>query len=317
MTTPTITYPRAPSQELLKALMPGESLAPLIDLNGREFNGTELDVHFRVEDEIQVYCGLTTILTVQRFKRPAGHLSVRAYRTYERQPSANATGIFRRWGDAERGFGQAMEAYLKGVNVNRRFVEGEGAVQSRWSRVTEPWVPFDREAVLRYRSTEQREEAKQFPEVEAAFESIQAKARHGRWKELKPRARKVDQLAIDPTGRLVLIELKDSSANDDRLYYAPFQLLQYVWEWHNVLEAVRGDLQNLIDARVAVGLTPAGLAPLTGGIRGAIGFGPDERTAEVKSRYETVLEIANCHLPSDVAPIETWEHIDSGPSQIP
>ena len=70
-------------------------------------------------------------------------------------------------------------------------------------------------------------------------------------------ARKVDQLAIDPEGRLVLIELKDAEANDDRLYYVPVQLLQYLWEWHGALEIVQTDLRELIEARATFGLMAA------------------------------------------------------------
>ena len=91
-------------------------------------------------------------------------------------------------------------------------------VQSLWSRVTDPWVPFDREAVLNYKSTDHREKSKKFPAVEADFESVQAVGKDSRWKELKSGSRKVDQLAIDPEGRLVLIELKDAQNNDGRLF---------------------------------------------------------------------------------------------------
>ena len=313
----TISYLRAPSERLRKLLTPGAFLAPLIALNRRKFKGTELDVHFRIKDEIQVYCGLTRVLTVQMLQRPDGHVRVDADPKYTRQPSAGATGLFGRWRVGDRGFSEAIEAYLDVVDVSRSFTEGEGAVQSQWSRATEPWVPFDREAALNYESMEHREETKKFPEVEAAFESIQAKARQGRWKELRSGAKKVDQLAVDPKGRLVLIELKDAKANDDRVYYVPFQLLQYVWKWHGALEAMRGDLQKLINARVAVKLTPSDIAPLTGGVRAAVGFGPDKRTAKVRHRCDVVLEIVNDHLPLGVAPIEMWEHTGSGPHLLP
>ena len=96
--------------------------------------------------------------------------------------------------------------------------------------------------------------------------------------------------------------------NDDRVYYVPFQLLQYAWEWHGALEEVRADLQELIDARLSVGLTPAGIARLTGGLRAVVGFGTDNRTDEVRRRYGMVLDIVNRYLPPRVAPLETWEH---------
>ena len=311
-----INYPRAPSNGLRELLEPGGFLAPVIALHGRRFNGLELDVHFRIKDEIQVYCGLTRILTVRRLQRPSGRLIIDADGKYTGQTRAKETGLFRRWVEGEKGLSDAIEAYLASVEVNTSFTIGEGAVQSRWSRVTEPWIPFDREGVLNYESTEHRQRAKKYPGVDAAFESIQAVARDCGWKELKPGARKVDQLAIDPLGRLVLIELKDAKANDHRVYYVPFQLLQYLWEWHGALEAVQSDLQELLDARSIFGLMVTEVAPLKGGTRAAVGFGPDNRTVEVKRRYDIVLEIANNHLPPGVAPIETWEHTDSGPRSI-
>ena len=180
--TPTVNYPRAPSRELLKLLMPGGFLAPLIDLHRRRLKGTELDVHFRIGDEIQVYCGLTRILTVKRLKRfrllrkqtePLksldGLLRIEADPKYIGQPCAKETGLFRRWRIGEYGLNEAIESYLNDVEVNPSFIKGEGAIQLQWSRVTWPWTPFDREAVLNYPSIERREETKKFPEVKAAF----------------------------------------------------------------------------------------------------------------------------------------------------
>lgn len=117
----------------------------------------------------------------------------------------------------------------------------------------------------------------------------------------------IDQLAVDREGRLMLLELKDASKGTAEVYYAPFQLLQYVWEWHAILEEVRRDLQALITARVAVGLSPPDVGPLTGGIRAAVGFGADGRSRRVKQRYGAVLEVVNQHLPEGVGPVETWE----------
>ena len=317
----TVSYPRVPCEKFQNLLVEGGFLAPLRALNGREFKGVNLDVHFRINNEIQVYCGLTRVLTVRMLQRPAGSLKIDADGRYTRQPRVGDTGLFRQWSDGEQGLGEAIEAYLDVVEVNSSFTEGEGAVQSRWSRVNAPWVPFDREAVLEYESAEHREKSRVFPKVEAAMESIREVAardvvRSRPWKELEPRARKVDQLAVDPGGRLVLIELKHAGANDAGVYYAPFQLLQYLWEWHCALEAVFPDLQALLKARKLVLPMGNDVAQLKGGIRAAVGFGPDTWSAEVARRYHMVLEIANQHLPPAVAPMETWKHGPDGPCQI-
>ena len=194
----------------------------------------------------------------------------------------------------------------------------EGHVQLRWSRVLQPWVPFDREARLNYRSKRHREESKVFPEVKDASNELtrlynrQTEAEE-RWSKPKVTGAKLDQLAVDEKGRLVLLELKDASKHNAEVYYSPFQLLQYVWEWHSALEAVRNDLQAIIDSRIAVGLTPPDTPSLTGGIRAAVGFGLDKRSLEVKRRYGKVLEVVNQHLPNRVGPIETWAFTCTGP----
>ena len=318
MTTRTIRYRRAPSQELRGLLKPREFLAPVMALNRAKFKGTELDVHFRTNDKIQVYCGLTTILSVRLLRRPYGSVRVDADPKYMGQPCAKGTGLFGRWRIGDARFIEAFESYLNVVKVNRSFTKGEGEVQSRWSKVSEKWIPFDREAVLAYESAEHRERTKTFPEVEAALESIQATARQRRWKEpeLGAKGRKVDQIAVDPKGRLVLIELKDAKTNDYKVFYAPFQLLQYVWEWHRALEGVMVGLQELIDARVSVGLTPASIVRPTSGLRAIVGFGTDKRTDEVRHRYGMVLDIVNHHLPPHVPSFETWEHTGNEPRPV-
>ena len=104
----------------------------------------------------------------------------------------------------------------------------------------------------------------------------------------------------------MLLEIKVVSRMSSNVYYAPFQLLQNAWEWHFALNAVRRPLQDLLDARVELGLTPAHAPPVTGGIRAVVGFGEDGRSDKVRRRYGQVLEIANAHLPPGIAPVETW-----------
>ncbi len=307
---PAPTYERAPSEELKSLLAPGGFLAPLLELNRQAIGGHGHDVHLGRNDEIQVYRGQTRVLTVRR--RRDGGVNVTADAAYTLQPCAR--GLFRRWRAGESGFGEALTAYLRGVKVAARWTAGEGAVQQQWSRVTKPWVPFDREAVLEYASQAHRAEATAFPEIEAALGKLTGIVRAHRWAAPKSGGRELDQLAIDQDERLVLIELKGDKSSAD--YYTPFQLLQYVWEWYSALDAVRGNLQTLIDARVAVGLTPPDVSRLTSGIRAAIGLGYDTRTPEVKRRYGVVLNIVNQHLPPDVDPIETWEYADTGPRRV-
>ena len=306
MTTPTPVYDRAPSQELQELLLPGGFLAPLVELAGRQVSGHYHDVQLRTKDEVHVYRGHTRLVSAGRL--PDGGLNLTAHSAYTKQPGAR--DFLRKWQANETGFNDALSHYLSAVKVNQSFILGEAKIQEQWSLVREPWIPFDREGVL----GGSHNKGADFPAIREANSDLDALARSSGWPLTKATGMSIDQLAIDPQGHLVLLELKDASKTPSEIYYSPFQLLQYVWEWHDALEAVRNHLQAVINARVAVGLTPPSVPPLTGGIRAAIGFGPDLRSAEVKRRYAIVLEVVNRHLPEGVQPIETWALTDTGPS---
>ena len=310
--TRTAAYERAPSEKLIRLLSRGGLLEPLVGLNGRTVNGLELDVHLRVNDTVQVYCGLTRVLNVRRNKN--GTVSVSAHRTYSMQDCAST--ILRRWHTHEVDeLRRALDTYLGSVKVNKRHTAGEGAVQTLWSRLTHPWIPFDREAVLGYRSLKESSETRRFAKVESARTELEDIVESYQWAQPPTPGRKVDKLAVDPKGRLVLVELKDASEGTASVFYTPFQLLHYVWEWHNALDSVRSGLQDLIDARVELRLTsnPPGL---NGGIRAAVCFGADDRSDEVRDRYDRVLEVVNRHLPPGVSPVETWTIIEERPTEV-
>ena len=222
------------------------------------------------------------------------------------------------WAVGEPEFAQALDVFLGNVRVDER-QRKEGAIQARWAQIGDPWVASDKEAVLGYPS--EKERTRQLleafdPSVDEAREQLCALAesrrslptRRDHW-AMPPQQKtrlELDQLAVDSTGNLVLLEIKEASASAQTVYYAPFQLLQNVWEWHRALNTVRSSVQELLDARIDLGLSPPDVPPITGGLRAMIAFGEDTRSTEVKRRYCEVMHIANRLLPSDVPPIETW-----------
>ena len=274
------------------------------------------DVHFRRNDEVDVYRGGTSLLTAQRQK--SGGIVVTARSGAYRDQECSEV-LFRRWSAAEPGFDEALRAYLRDVFVRHTLMEKEGALQDRWSQVTWPWISFDREVSLAYASNQARADyrCKALRSAMKAHCEARNVASERMWelpKEVKASSRsEIDQLAIDSKGRLVLVELKRGNSDD---YYAPLQLLQYVWEWHSALANVRAGLQAVIDARMDLGLVSPEVPRLTQGIRAAIGLGSDARSDEVKRRYEKVLGIVNQRLPPGVDPIETWEYTDGGPRRV-
>ena len=296
------SYDRAPSTELQSALLNGPLVA-LLGLGKRKVQGCHLDVHLRRKEEVHVYCGRTKLVTARLVG--GREIRVSAHKTYSDQDCGR--DLFGAWStdrSEEQAFETALTTYLDNVSVGRQWIDGEGLVQTAWSRVTEPWVPFDREAVLAYESTNDAKLGRTFERVKMTHAAVDEIATSGKWAKTSESGGEVDQLAVDPAGRLVIVELKDASKSD--VYYAPIQLLQYVWEWHSVFPEIRGSLQELLTARVGLGLSPASVPKIGEGIRAVVGFGADERSDEVKRRYAKVVEVANAHLPDGVPAIETW-----------
>ena len=365
-TTQYPSYRRAPSPDLKRCLQPGGFLAPLLDLTGvaydtdnspntkwRAFRSSRpfashdihfrlrtdyfLDLHFRLDDSVQLYRGLTSILKSTLLQD--GRLKIEANQRYTEH--SFSVGLFRTWSPNESGFAERLTEYLLGMkNWERqkdntdvqkwknRWVDGEGNVQANWAQIgVYPWTPFDREAVVKY--GEKKENS--FPEVEDARKKIDTLVSINSWaqppwKQSKSE-REVDQLAIDLNGNLTLIEIKDAKPDQhSSIYYAPIQLLQYLHEWNSVLidrPQIQHELQELIDARKALfstserklGMIPIPVSDcvpqLSGRLRAVICFGRDDRSDEVKDRFSQVLRIANEHLPSGLPPIETWRLQDN------
>ena len=299
----TPSYDRVPSDMLRKQLLCGP-LRPLLSMADCKVAGCHLDVHLRVRDEVHVYCGLTRPVGVRLDTK--GDIHVFAAKSYlEQECSRELFGVWRRGTIDSKEFGSRLTEYLNRVDVGCRWVRREGRIQAAWSRIGEPWVPFDREAVLGYRSTADRDRARCFKEVHRARKRIEDLRMSEGWARLPGRGGEVDQLAVDPNGRLVVIELKDASSSSG-VYYAPLQLLQYVWEWHSAFDAIRDSMQRLLDARVALKLTSPGVARIGTCIRPVVGFGADTRSKEVRRRYSKVLQVVNDHLPPGVVAVETW-----------
>ena len=245
------SYPRAPSCKLRELLTKGEFLAPIIDLSEREKQVENdklfLDVHLRPQDQVHVYCGLTRIVGAQ-LKRN-GTVDIFADSAYKSQDCSE--NLFGNWSVGDIRFLDALNDYIDRVNVNKRHTNREGKIQTTWSRVLDPWIPFDREGVLSYKNEEQSKYGRKFEEVERALSLLMAIAeRPGRkgvsWAKPSGGGRELDQLAIDSEGNLVLIEVKDASANSGAIFYAPLQLLQYVHEWRHAFGwlSVSRDLQE-------------------------------------------------------------------------
>lgn len=298
-TQAAMRYKRAPSDEFRAVLSGAGLLAPLLRV--RTVAGLRLDVHLREDDHVHAYCGLTRLVDASL---KGGRIRVCSHQTYKKQPCA--VGLFRNWDLREPGFESALERYLAKVAVAAAQTKREGSVQAAWASVKSPWTLLDREAVIGYDSTKAQSAARASAKVAAARGAVALLA--DSWANLPHdmTGAELDQLAVDGVGNLVLLELKFEGASPDSIYYAPLQLLQYVHEWHGAFDTLRNDLNRLRDARVELGLSPASMPKITGGLRPAIGFGEDQLTPTAEPRLRSVCAIANKHLPPDVPPIEVW-----------
>ncbi len=213
----------------------------------------------------------------------------------------------------------AVRSYLQHLVVDSRWTDREADVQMRWAQIAgpTPWTYLDREAVLGYAAGESPPQAP----LQEAWDQLRARER-GPWpastasvREGGWQASELDQIAIDPQGDLVLIELKFCLAPAAFIYGAPLQLLEYVCAWNDALAKgpVLHQLQQLIDAKAELGLLPRGLPPLSGRLRSVVAFGAWLRPgAELHRKFWATVRVANRFLPACVPPIEVWSLEEDG-----
>lgn len=297
-------YHRAPSDGFLQAV-------PRAVLARRLVCGTPVDPHLREGDGLSLYVGGTAVLSMFRSGARWNVVAHRSYATVGAGPRLFRQGkglgdyIEAAWEGDDPTFVSTVDAYLAAVRVDPRWIENEGAVQAGWAAVVDPFAPLDREAQLGYPSRMRQAEGRAFDAVRAAREQVVARG----WAAL-PAERvgaKLDRLALDGD-RLVLMELKDGAAADG-VYYAPLQILQYAWEWHEALPIVRDGLERLRRARVQLGLMQD--VPLGEGIRPIVAIGEQRPSTEVRARFNQVQMIVNDHLPPGCPPVEMWA-LDGG-----
>lgn len=343
-------YRRAPRADLIEALRDERKLAFLLspDLRLGELAALtdghkgKLDVQFRDGNRLMLYTGSTYPLTVkvagERVKFSAadsyvgkhakmigaGLMRYGLFRPSGKAGSEEGVEAKMEWRIDSPELPAAVRSYLRHLLVDERWTGREAEVQMRWAQIAgpEPWTYLDREAVLGY---ETGETAPLAP-LQEAWDQLRREVR-GPWPAFSlsvradgSQASELDQLAIDPDGRLVLIELKFAMAPASFIYGAPFQLLEYIYAWRDALlkDGVLGQLQQLVDAKVSLGLLPKGLPRLTGELRPAIAFGEWLRPGpELHRKFWATVRVANAFLPPGVPPIEVWSlEDDAGPLPV-
>lgn len=316
----TATFDRAPPAGLRDLLSPGGWLAPVLAPRPVRTPSGPLptQVQFRPNGEAMVYCGSARLL---KLSVDGQRVTFSADEFYERQAAGRA--LFRTWTVGAPGLPAALDAWFAGAKPSRTQVCGEGRVQALWHALDAPWRTVDHEAGLQYPSTTVRLEALQFDAVDAATDQVRrhaVSARPRAWSPDLPEPRDKntrDQLAVDPDGALVVIELKRGDASKRQsVYYAPLQLLRYLHEDAAHRSTLLTGLQDVIDAKVALGLLPDDLPRLSGAVRPVVAWGDQPPSAEVTRRTAVVVDLVQTHLPPDTAPMELWHLPDGRPARL-
>ena len=300
MTTPR--YARAPSEELIQLLLDG-LLTPLLDT--WTASGLRLDFQLRENDEVMLYCGRSRIVVAQL---RGSSVRITADKAYKRQACAQA--LMRAWHIDESGFGAALSTFVQHVEVGEQYTEMEGAVQADWMLKTEPWTSFDREAVI-------GGGLQPIQRVDEATDAIRTFAIH--WAKVgDPKsANELDALAVDPEGRLTLVEHKwGGTRKQADFYYSPLQALRYAWEWSMVMGDIFPGIEKLISAKQRLGLLPADLPRPRSGLRVAVAWGDHQPSPEVLRRIRAVRDELHPFLPPGVDTIELWATEGGRPCQI-
>ena len=128
---PKIRFNRAPKGRLCKYFEQGQVLSPLLDLKKRwEDKEYRLDVHFRPDNRIDFYWGLTKLSTLKWLVRP-DLLRVEADKahkeSYRKKHSKECAELFCAHSPTDD-FCERLRQYLLDVDVHPRHVEKEGEV---------------------------------------------------------------------------------------------------------------------------------------------------------------------------------------------
>ena len=312
-----IRYARQPNERTFKEIGPSGKLSFLsspIYPNQKLFpNLAEIDYQFREKDTITLYCGKTAILNIIP-DWVSNQLIFSAHDTYSKQKCFpnNCSAIS---DTAEK----VIRNYVNQVSVDKQQWAGEGIVQSAWIerysrnfQTVDSCFIFDREGVLGFDSTEERDKfssncKNSLIEIMAEI-NIQSKD-WATYNEKLPT--EIDFVGASSSGdNIFIIEAKQIGSGSDKLYYSPIQVISYAIAWSKAIkcDGFIDTVNELIKAKKKASLipdycpaikpnsmiTPVLLLPL------------DSMSEEVKRRLNIVLEVCNKYRPDVVSEIVIW-----------
>ncbi len=314
-------FDRSIPESLLALLRPGGRLAGLTARVARD-QGETLDLHLRADSKkrgaegwVTLYVGLTKAFDLHG--RRDGAIRVEPQPSHGPVEEAHDRGwtrwipaehvdsdAFLRWADAMIGAGLAESAAK---------IENEGAVQARVSMgVTEWFSAIDRETMFAFKSEASRTAG--LARVGGRLDPAARRVRdeNAAWPRAggKP-ARKLDVLAVDADGRVLVIEVKPGHQTGT-LAWTPYQVAQYVAQcraWADGEPRASGILNKMLSQRETLGLleppgrrvaAPVELVPVIAvGLRKA-------PSVEAERRMDVVYQAVRAAAPELVRGLEVW-----------
>lgn len=220
-----------------------------------------LDIQFRENDEINVYMGLTSLLTI-KIDSGRDQLSFSANQSY----SDSFLGRYKCSNPPKGGISEYLKRTIPKVNSRYFYNMKEGYLQNmicyefgERAKSDSPFIVIDRECVIGYDNTQEKETYLK-PITDKYLNLISQEKEndpktYGK-SEFQNLGDELDLLAIDSEGNLCCIELKHGS-NTSGIYWGIFQLAVYreIFNIHFV-QSIFQDIKDLISQKIALGLLP-------------------------------------------------------------
>ncbi len=251
---PELTYDRVVDPALSAALGPDGPLAVLLEL--RNVHSDELDLQLRRngrQSSASLYFGLVRAVTVTHGSkgwRVSTHPTLAAATGFESDPGTTwlATHELSAWADAIRDHVTKLRTLEP---MRTRWLNSEGHVHAALCAGHGRFAVIDREAVIGFPNRERRTEI-----CDELRSQIQARiATAGRL------GTECDVIAVDDTGRLLVIEAKPANAAGAK-HSVVAQVAMYALLFQRLVQqdfdSARLTMRAMLDQRVALGLSPDG-----------------------------------------------------------
>lgn len=290
---------------------------PLIP-DQKRFKGlTEFDIQFRENNNVAVYCGLTKVLNI-KFNQRGGIPFRFNSKSYSKQSCFPSIEINT---NPEQVI-QAVHNYLNQMIIDDKWWKKEGIVQTQYIslcsrnwKISAPAAIFDKELVFSYKS----EKVKTFlhNKYTEQINSIKNKLINNignNWKAIKETgAEEIDLMGFSAKGNeLYIIEVKGNNASADQIYYSPFQLLYYIYQWNDALNNSPKIVQNindLVNQKKVISLLPANFPKLNEVEKIIPVLAVQKKTwsDEVQNRLESTIRFINLNTNRSLLNFEIWE----------